>query len=299
MDKLRALRTLVAIADGGSLTAASRTLETSLQSVMRSLSDLEDSLGTRLVHRTTRRLTLTGAGREYLDSVRRVLADLEDADQVAQSGQSAPRGNLVLTAPVLLGQMHVAASVTRFIERHPDIGVRLELVDRVCDLVDEGIDVAVRVGALADSSLVAHAIGQVRPVVVASPGYLEAHGTPSHPRELAQANCLRFSGPHPSPWSFRVGRREVAVPVRGNFECNLAAPLLEACARGAGFARVQSYQAAPQVRAGRLQVVLREFELAPHPVSAVHVSRRLQPAAVRALVDWLRKDLAPALQPED
>ena len=296
MDKLRALRTLVAIADAGSLTAASQQLQTSLQSVMRSLSDLERSLGTRLVQRTTRRLAFTAEGRDYLDKVRRLLADLEDADGVARSGQAVPRGSLVVTAPVLLGQMHVAASVMRFIERHPGIAVRLECLDRVCNLVEEGIDVAIRVGDLPDSSLVAHALGQVRNVVVASPGYLQANGVPEHPGALAQANCLRFSGPHAAPWAFRVGRRQTLLQVDGNLECNLVAPLLDACARGMGLARVQSYQAAPYLRAGRLQVVLQEFETAPHDVSAVHASRRLQPAALRALVDWFRKDLAPALR---
>ena len=296
MDKIRALRTLVAIADAGSLTAASIRLETSLQSVMRSLSDLEAALGIRLVHRTTRRVALTAAGRDYLDKVRRVLADLEDADGAARSGQADPRGSLVVTAPVLLGQMHVAGSVMRFIERHPDIAVRLECMDRVCNLVEEGIDVAVRVGDLPDSSLVAHALGEVRQVVVASPGYLQVHGVPAHPADLAQANCLRFSGPHPAQWTFRVGRRQVTVAVQGNLECNLTAPLLDACARGMGLARVQSYQAAPFIRSGRLRVVLQEFETASHAVSAVHASRRLQPAAVRALVDWFRKDLAPALR---
>ena len=297
MDKLRALRTLVAIADAGSLTAASELLHTSLQSVMRSLSDLETSLGTRLVNRTTRRLALTAAGRDYVDNVRRVLAELEDADTAAQSGQSVPRGSLVMTAPVLLGQMHVAGSVTRFIEHHPGVAVRLEFVDRVCDLVAEGIDVAVRVGELPDSSLVAQGLGEVRPVVVASPAYLQANRPFERPADLARANCLRFSGPHPSPWTFRVGRRQVTVPVQGNLECNLAAPLLEACARGAGVARVQSYQAAPFIRSGRLQVLLRDFETAPRQVSVAHASRRLQPAALRGLVDWLRKDLSAALQP--
>ncbi len=296
MDKLRALRTLVTIADSGSLTAASHHLDTSLQSVMRSLSDLETSLGTRLVSRTTRRMALTAAGRDYLDTVRRLLADLDDADDAVRSGQAVPRGSLVVTAPVMLGQMHVAGSVTRFIEHHPDIAVRLECLDRVCDLVEEGIDVAVRVGDLPDSNLVAHALGQVRQVVVASPGYLQANGVPAHPNDLAQANCLRFSGPHPSPWTFRIGRRQVTVAVQGNLDCNLAAPLLDACARGMGLARVQSYQAAPFIRSGRLQVVLEKFETPSHPVSAVHASRRLQPAAVRALVDWFRKDLSPALQ---
>ena len=299
MDKLRALRTLVAISEAGSLTAASEALHTSLQSVMRSLSDLETSLGVRLVNRTTRRLALTAAGRDYVDNVRRVLAELEDADTAARSGQSVPRGSLVMTAPVLLGQMHVAGSVMRFIEHHPDVAVRLEFVDRVCDLVAEGMDVAVRVGELPDSSLVAHALGEVRSVVVASPGYVRAHGPFERPADLARANCLRFSGPHPSPWTFRVGRRQVTVPVQGNLECNLAASLLEACARGAGVARVQSYQAAPFVRGGRLQVLLREFETAPHQVNVVHANRRLQPAAVRALVDWLRRDLSTAFQAAD
>ena len=296
MDKIRSLRTLAAIADAGSLTAAAQQLETSLQSVMRSLSDLEASLGTRLVHRTTRRLALTAAGRDYLDKVRRILADLDDADGTARSGQAIPSGRLVVTAPVLLGQMHVAGSVTRFIEHHPDIAVRLECLDRVCNLVEEGIDVAVRVGDLPDSGLVAQALGQVRQVVVASPGYLQVNGFPAHPGDLAQANCLRFTGPHPTPWMFRAGRRQIGVAVQGNLECNLAAPLLDACARGMGLARVQSYQAAPFIRAGRLQVVLEEFEMPPHAVSAVHADRRLQPAAVRALVDWFRKDLAPALR---
>ena len=262
---------------------------------MRSLADLEGSLGMRLVHRTTRRMAITVEGRAYLERVKRVLADLDEADEELRSGKSVPQGILSVSAPVLFGQLHVVNCVTQFIGRNPGMTVKLELTDRVCNLVEEGIDVAIRIGELPDSTLVAHPLGQLRHVVVASPKYLEAVGVPKTPMTLAMANCLRFVGPHAGPWQFKVRGEIVTVPVGGNFESNLVSPLLDACVRGMGFARVQSYQAAPYIRSGRLRAVLSKHALDPHEVSVVHQGRRLQPAKVRTFVQLLQEELAREL----
>jgi DNA-binding transcriptional LysR family regulator len=295
MDKLRSLRTFVAIAEAPSMSAAAERLRTSLQSVMRSLSSLEAALGIRLIHRTTRRLSLTVEGRSYLASVRQILADLDAADEELRVGQATPRGDLAVSAPVLLGQMHVAPIVAEFLEQHPDVNVKLLFTDRVCNLVEEGVDVAIRIGALPDSTLVARPLGQLRYVVVASPKFLRANGTPSHPNELGHANCLRYSGPHAKNWSFCVDRRETIVAVGGNLESEFVAPLLEACARGLGFARVQSYQAAPYLVEKRLRVVLSSYETTAHEINILYPNRRLVPARVRAFVDWATEKLPPRL----
>jgi len=277
------------------MSAAAERLRTSLQSVMRSLSSLEADLGIRLIHRTTRRLSLTVEGRTYLASVRQILSDLNEADENLRVGQATPRGDLAVSAPVLLGQMHVAPIVVGFLEQYPKVNVQLRFTDRLCNLVEEGVDVAVRIGALPDSTLVARPLGHLRYVVVASPRFLRVNGTPSHPRELGRANCLRFSGPHATNWTFRVDRREITVAVAGNLESEFVSPLLEACARGLGFARVQSYQAAPYLAEKRLRVVLSEYEMKAHEVSVLYPNRRLVPARVRAFVDWATERLPPRL----
>ena len=295
MNKLRSLQTFIAISEAGSLSAAAVRMQTSLQSVMRALADLESAVGMRLVQRTTRRMAITEEGRVYLERVKRVLADLDDADAELRSGKSVPQGTLSVSAPVLFGQMHVVNCVQRFIERNPGISVKLALTDRVCHLVEEGIDVAIRIGELPDSTLVAHPLATLRHVVVASPKHLQAVGMPKTPMALTTANCLRFVGPHAGAWQFKLKGETIAVPVGGNFESNLVSPLLDACARGMGFARVQSYQAAPYLRSGRLREVLAKHAPDPHEVSVVHLGRRLQPAKVRSFVQLLQQELAREL----
>jgi len=231
MDKLRALETFAAIVDRGSLTAAADALGSSLPAVVRQLAALEAALGVRLLNRTTRRLSLTQDGRLYLERARRILADLDDADRMLGAEQVEPSGTLSVTAPVLFGQMHVAPAVTAFLQRHPRMRVNLLLLDRVVNLVEEGIDLAIRISHLPDSSLVAQTIGHVRHVVVASPALLRRHGTPRHPRELQQASCVRFMRADGDAWHFRDGTKTFSVPVQGPLDTNLSAPALEACAQ--------------------------------------------------------------------
>jgi DNA-binding transcriptional LysR family regulator len=284
MDKLAAMRAFVAIVDEGSLTAAAAAQGRAPPSMVRILAGLEQHLGVRLLNRTTRRMSLTEEGRVYLDRCRRILADVEEAEQAVTAESAEPRGEIRATAPVLFGQRHVVPVAAEFVRRHPGVRVEMLLLDRVVDLVDEGIDVGVRIGRLPDSSLVAVPVGQMRRVVVASPALLR-RGAPRHPSELATSPCLEHQGSaSPGRWSFRDGDRELAVRVRGAFACNQAAGVVEACVMGLGFGRLLSYQVEPEVRAGSLRVVLEAFEPDPLPVQIVYPGARLMSTRLRAFV---------------
>jgi DNA-binding transcriptional LysR family regulator len=295
MDKLRAMQTFVRIVEDGSLTAAARTLHSSLPAVVRTLAALEDHLQVRLVNRTTRRLALTDDGKMYLERCRAILAEVEESESAVTTRHSEPTGTLTVTAPVLFGQIYVAPAATRFVQRHERVRCKLILHDLILDLLEKGIDVGIRIGHLADSSLVAHEVTRINRVVVASPAYLRAHGVPRHPRELSRANCICFPGPAGSPWAFREGAREISVPVSGNLELNHAAPAAEACAAGLGFGRFISYQVMPLVARGRLRIVLAEFQVPPLPLSIVYPHARLLPSRTRLFVDWMKRELRAAL----
>ena len=232
MDKFNAMRTFIHIAEQGSLTAAARVLDTSLPSVVRTLAALEQQIGVRLLNRTTRRIALTEAGRSYLTHCRDILTALENAEAELGATAALPTGTVVVTAPVLFGQMFVAPSLMRYLQQHPGVRGRLVLLDRFVDLIEEGIDVGVRIGALHDSSLVAQTIGTVRHVVVASPAHLKQHGIPSHPSDLAGANCILRSSMDASSWEFHSGRKRIEVQLSSNLECNQAAPAIDACIAG-------------------------------------------------------------------
>ncbi|MDM0106898.1 LysR family transcriptional regulator [Variovorax sp. J22R24] len=292
MDRLKAMQTFVQIADRGSLTKAADALDTSLPAVVRSLAALESHLGVRLFHRTTRRISLTEEGRSYLQSAREVLAAADAADQALTVDAAEPAGQLTVTAPVLFGHMYVSPAIVRFLQRYDKMRCSVLLHDRSVNLLEEGIDVGIRISALEDSSLVAQQLGSIRRVVVASPAYLQAHGTPRHPRELLDANCVRI---HPSStvhWTFRDHGRPLAIAARGNLEFNHIAPAVEACAAGIGFGMFFSYQVMPFVRQGRLVIVLDEFELPPRPVSVIYPHARLLPARTRAFIDWMKSEFA-------
>jgi DNA-binding transcriptional LysR family regulator len=292
VDKLEAMRTFVAIVDHGSLTGAANASGRSLPTVVRVLAALEESLGTRLLRRTTRRMSLTAEGQTYLERCRRILSDVEEAELSVTSGQSEPRGAIRMTAPAVFGQMHVAPAVTEFLRRFTAVQVELMLLDRVVNLVEEGIDLAVRIAHLADSSMIAVPVGHVRRVVCASPALLHAEGTPEHPRELAGRPCVRFRGISPgNSWIFQHAGREFAVKIAGRFTCNQAAAAAEACAEGLGFGLFLSYQIEPLVRAGRLEIVLPGFEPPPIPVSLVYPEARLISTRLRALLDWMKEAL--------
>ncbi len=293
MDRLRAMLTFVTIADTGSLTAAARKLESSLPAVVRSLAAYEAHLRVRLFHRTTRRIALTDEGRRHLDNCRQLLGAVDDAEAALAAGAVEPSGLLTVTAPMLFGQMHVAPVITRLVQQHPLLRCRLLLMDRVVNLLEEGIDAGIRIGALDDSSLVALPIGRIRRVVVASPALLRSHGVPSHPRELLQAPCVRVVA-HALDWGpFQDGKRQLRLDVRGRLEFNEIAPAVDACVAGAGFGTFLSYQVAPQVSAKKLRIVLEDFEPERPPIHVVYPHARLLPQRTRVFIDAVRASLQP------
>lgn len=291
MDKLKAIQTFVQIAEHGSLTKAASAQQSSLPAVVRTLAALEAHLGARLFQRTTRRIALTEEGRCYLESCRHVLSAVEEADGALSSGVREPAGLLTVTAPVLFGHMHVAPAVTRFLQRYDKMRCSVLLHDRVVNLLEEGIDVGIRISPLEDSSLVALPLGSIRRVVAASPDYLRRFGVPKHPNDLRLANCVRNNAGSGPNWGFHDKGRAFNVPVKGNLDFNHVAPSLEACAAGMGFSRFFSYQVAPYVRQERLVLVLEEYEPPPRPVSIVYPHARLLPARTRVFIDWMREEL--------
>ena len=291
MDKLKAMHTFIRIADAGSLTAAARALDYSLPAVVRSLAALEAHLGVRLFNRTTRRISLTEEGKHYLENCRQLLTAVEDAETALTAEATEPAGNLVITAPVLFGQMYVAPAVTRFVQRYDKMRCNVLLLDRVVNLLEEGIDVGIRIGQLEDSSLIAQPLGGMRRMVVASPDYLRRHQLPKHPRDLLKANCIRFSAATGPWWTFYEGSKQFNVAVTGNLDFNQAAPAIEACVAGLGFGMFISYQIAPYLRQKRLKVVLEKFEPPPRPISVVYPHARLLPTRTRVFVEWIRQEL--------
>ena len=291
MDKFRAMDTFVQIADAGSLTAAAWAMGTSLPSVVRLLATYEADLGVRLFNRTTRRISLTEEGRRHLESCRQLLAAVNDAEADLKNDAAEPTGHLTITAPVLFGQMHVAPIVTRFAQQYRQMRCRVTLLDRVVNLLEEGIDVGIRIGHLQDSSLVALPLGEMRRVVVASPVFLREHGRPAHPNDLLAANCVRVIDHTPTWGGFRDGSKTLKLSVSGNLEFNHIAPAVQACAAGAGFGQFLWYQVAPLLNTGELHTVLESFEDTPRPIHVVYPHARLLPARTRAFIDFIRQEL--------
>lgn len=288
MNRLEAMAILVAVVDAGSLSAAARHLGMPLATVSRKVAELESHLHTRLLHRTTRQLSLTEAGSSYVAFCRRVLEEIEEAERAATGEYASPKGELVVTAPVVFGRLHVVPVVAEFLAHYPEIDVSLMLTDRVVHLMDENTDVAVRVGELPDSALVAAGVGTVRRVVCASPGYLAAHGVPATPRDLAAHECITFEVlASTRAWVFGAGHAELSVPVRSRLAVNTAEAAIAAAMLGVGVIRVLSYQVADAVRDGALRVLLQDYESAPLPISLVHKGQAPLPLKVRAFLDFV------------
>lgn len=286
MDKLHAMTVFVRIVDDGSLTRAAATLGTSLPSVVRTLATLEQSLGVRLLNRTTRRLHLTDEGTQYLAQCRAILSAVREAEAGLAARRTEPQGRIAVTAPVQFGRRYVAPLVDRYLALHPATTAQLLLLDRQVDVVQEGIDVGVRIGVLADSSLVAIPVGTLRRVVCASPAYLRRHGTPQVPADLRGHVAVRFVGLTPGAhWRLRDKRRTVDVAVPARLECNQVDAAVAACEDGVGLGMFLSYQVAAAVAAKRLRYVLEAFELPPVPVHVIYPHARLPSATVRAFVD--------------
>jgi DNA-binding transcriptional LysR family regulator len=278
------MRVFVAVAEAQGFAPAARRLAMSPPAVTRAISALEERIGTRLLHRTTRIVRLTEAGNRFLVDCRRILGEIEEAEASAAGSHTEPRGQLAVTAPVMFGRMYVAPVVLDFLARHPRVTARMLFLDRLVDLIDEGLDVAVRIAHLPDSSLHAVRVGSVRRVVCASPDYLAARGTPRTPADLSQHDAIAFSlGASPEEWSF-ASSETVSPPTQLIVNSNDVA--IAAAVAGRGVARVLSYQIAPELRAGKLQVVLGEFEPPPIPISVVYAEGRRAAAKVRAFVDF-------------
>jgi DNA-binding transcriptional LysR family regulator len=259
--------------------------------VTRAVAALEERLGARLLHRTTRVVRLTEAGTRFLADCKRILGEIDEAEAAAAGSHAEPRGQLVVTAPLMFGRLHVAPVVLDFMERHPQVAVRLLLLDRVTDLVEEGIDAAVRIGKLPDSSLTAIRVGSMRRIVCASPRYLRLHGTPRSPSDLAGHDVIAFANAPLGEWSFGAeGSRQVVEP-RARLEVNSAEVAVAAAAAGHGITRVLYYQAARELRGGHLKILLAEHEPPPGPIHIVHAEGRRVAARVRAFVDFAAQRL--------
>lgn len=287
MDRFESMSTLLAAVEGGSLSAASRKLGMPLATVSRKVSELEAHLRTRLINRTSRRLMLTDAGRSYVAACKRILEDIGEAERAAAGEYMAPRGDLTVTAPIVFGRLHVLPVVIEFLKTYPDIDVRVALADRVVNLREDDINLAIRIGELPDSSLVATRVGAIRRVVCGSPAYFAHRGTPKSPGELSTHDCITFDGlMSPDAWKFAVGKSIVSVAIHSRLTVNTAEAAIDAAIAEVGITRVLSYQVASALRAGTLALALREFEPKPWPVSLVYAGQGLLPLKLRAFLDF-------------
>jgi DNA-binding transcriptional LysR family regulator len=287
MDRLEAMSAFLAAVEAGSLSGASRKLGMPLATLSRKVSELETHLRTRLVTRTSRRLILTDAGRSYVAACKRILDDVREAERAAAGEYSAPKGELIVTAPIVFGRLHVLPVVLEFLNTYPEIDVRLTLVDRVVNLQEDHVDLAVRIGELPDSSLVAMRVGSIGRVVCGSPAYFAHRGTPKRPNELSKHDCITFNGlTSPEAWIFPSGKGNISVAVHSRLIVNTAEAAIDAAITGLGITRVLSYQVADALRTGALLLALREFEPPPVPVSLVHAGQGRLALKLRAILDF-------------
>lgn len=288
MDRFEAMQVFVRVADSGSLSAAARAIPMSLPSVSRHVSALEKHLGVPLLRRTTRHLALTEQGRVFYDRARSILAELAEVGALLGAGRGAPAGRLCVAAPGLLGRNVVAPLLPGFLARHPEVSLQFLLLDRAVNLVEEDIHVAIRVGRLPDSALVARKLGEVGMIVCAAPAYLERRGTPRSPEALLEHDCLVFSDrPGPVDWRFKALGARRSIRVSGRLRANALDVLAAAAVDGAGIVRAPSWQVARDIEQGRLLRLLAEHEPAPAPVHALFERARNVSPAVRAFLEYL------------
>jgi len=291
MDRLDELQVFLAILDTGSMAAAAHKLRRSASSVTRVLATLEERVGARLFERSTRRLTATSEGLNLAEGARRLLADYDAAIRAPES--AAPRGLLRVTAPMVFGRRHLAPVVTRFLMQYPGIQLDLVLADRNVDLIDNGIDVALRIGTLDDSGLVARPLGSVKRVTLASPAYLAQRGEPRTPDELVGHELILGTAVRGvAEWRYRAGEREQIVRFTPRLQMNDVEGVLHAAREGFGIARAFSYQAAPDLEAGNLRRLLLDYEPEPVPVQLVFPSARHMAPRVRAFIDFTVAEFA-------
>ena len=299
MDRIEAMTILLKVVDKGGFSAASRDLGVPLATVSRKVSELENHLGARLLVRTTRKVALSDAGAVYVASARRILDQVDEAERAAAGEFQAPRGELILTAPVLFGRLHILPIAADFLAAYPEINVRLLLSDRNLHLIEDHVDMAVRIGPLPDSGMIATRVGAMRTVVCASPKLLAQYGAPRSPRDLTRLPSVSFDFLSPaSSWPFRQakGSASADATIRPRLSVSTAEAAVWAAVHGVGVTRVLSYQCADAVRDGSLQVILAAFEPEPLPVHLMHAGRGALPSKMRVFLDFaagrLRERLA-------
>jgi DNA-binding transcriptional LysR family regulator len=287
MDRLEAMSIVLAVAEAGSLSAAARRQKTPLATVSRKVSELEAHLRTKLFNRSSRALVPTDAGRSYIAAAKRILAEVTEAERAASGEYTTPRGDLVISAPVALGRFYLQPVLTEFLAAFPEVDVALNLQDRAVNLVEEHVDVALRLGALADSSLIAVRIGETVRVVCASPAYLKSRGTPKLVDDLSAHDMVSYP-PMQSPtiWRFRQEKSEHAVPVRSRLVVSNIESACDAACAGIGIAEVFSYYVAESIKSGELVPLLHDFWPPPLPVSFVYSPNRFMPIKLRAFLDF-------------
>jgi DNA-binding transcriptional LysR family regulator len=286
MDRIEAMTAFVTVADLQGFAPAARKLGLSASAVTRLVAALEERLGARLLQRTTRSVALTDVGARYLERARRILGDVEEAEDAAQAERTRPSGRLIVSAPVGFGRIHVTPLMSAYLQRYPDVSGELRLTDRVVNLVEDGIDAAVRIGHLGDSSLVARNVGDMRRIVVASPDYLARRGVPKTPKDIAAHDTIQFGAiAGPAEWRFIENGQETRVSHTPRFTTNIADAAIWHAERGGGLTGVLAYQAADALAAGRLRAVLVKFERPMIPIHIVYATSRLLSAKVRAFID--------------
>ena len=299
MDRFQALQVFVKVAERGGFAAAARDLAMSPPAVTRAISALEDRIDTRLLIRTTRSVRLTESGERFLQDSRRILTELEEAEEAAVGSHAAPRGELRVTAPVLFGRLYVTPILGDFLDRYPLVSCQALFVDRIVNLMDEGLDVAIRIGDLPDSSLTAVRAGSVRRVMFAAPEYLKKHGALRHPSDLSRHRLIKSQAINASlEWWFQENGKPLSIQIEPRLRMNTNDAVIELVARGWGISRLLSYQIAPQIAEGRVQIILSDFEPPAMPVHVVHQEGRKVSSKVRAFVDFMVERLRadPAIQ---
>ena len=296
MDRLEAMSVIVAVNETGSFSAASRRLKSPVATVSRKVAELESRLKAQLFQRSSRRMTLTDAGRSYIEACKRIIEQVDDAEREVSGEYPIPKGDLAVTAPWGLGHMHLLPIAVEFLNAYPEIALRLVLTDRVVNTVEENIDVSIRIGVLPDSSMIATRVGSVRVVLCASPGYFAARGRPTEPVDLCNHDCITVDNiAAQRTWKFATGNREIAAPIRSRLTVNDSEAAVEAAIAGAGIARVMSYKMQAARRAGALETMLENFELEPLPVHIVYAERKPVPLKLRAFLNWVTPRLKARL----
>jgi DNA-binding transcriptional LysR family regulator len=288
MDRLETMTILLRVVDRGSFSAASRDLGVPLATVSRKVNELEAHLGTKLLVRTTRKVALTDVGSAYVASTRRILDEIDETERIAAGEFHVPRGELILTAPILFGRLHILPIVTEFLAAYPQITVRLLLSDRNLHLIEDHVDIAVRIGPLPDSTMIATRVGLMRTVVCASPKLLAGEGVPKSPDDLAGLPCVNFEllSPASGPFRLKSAKGTTDMPIRPRLSVTTAEAAVWAAAQGLGWTRVLHYQCADAINDGSLRIILANFEVEPLPVHLLHAARGALPSKLRVFLDF-------------